>query len=86
MELSDLEEVTNRLDSQKLKMAQDLIAKGVDIDDWRTLEVHGELICEVGVRIKSHVVIEGRVILKEGTTVGRHCYLEPSQIGIGSNY
>lgn len=85
MELSDLEEVTNRLDSQKLKMAQDLIAKGVDIDDWRTLEVHGELICEVGVRIKSHVVIEGRVILKEGTTVGPYCYLESSVIGTNTD-
>ena len=85
MDLPDLIESTNRLDAQKQEMAQALIAKGVIVDDWRTLEVVGELICEVGVRIKSHVVIEGRVVLKARATVGPYCYLESSVIGANTD-
>ena len=81
MDRANLKEATSRLDSKKLEMAEALISKGVIIDDWRTLEVAGELICEEGVRIKSHVVVEGRVILKAGATVGPYCYLDSSEIG-----
>ena len=85
MDKLNLEEASKRLDSQKQKIAEALIAKGVIIDDWRTLEVEGQLICEAGVRIKSHVVIEGLVIIKAGATVGPYCYLECSEIGENSD-
>ena len=80
-----MEESSNRLDLQKLKLANALIAKGVIVDDWRTLEVAGELVCEQGVRIRSHVVIEGRVTLRAGATVGPYCYLDSSEIGTNSD-
>ena len=85
MDRLNLEETSNRLNEKKQKIAEALIAKGVIIDDWRTLEVDGELICEAGVRIKSHVVVEGLVILKAGATVGPYCYLESSEIGENSD-
>lgn len=85
MDRLDLGQLTNRLDSQKREIAEALIAKGVIVDDWRTLEIAGELICEAGVRIRSHVVVEGRVILKAGVTVGPYCYLEASEIGANSD-
>ena len=85
MDRLDLEEATKRLDSKKLEMLLALIENGVIIDDWRTVEVVGELICEAGVRIRSHVVVEGRVILKAGSTVGPYCYLDSSEIGANSD-
>ena len=85
MDQSDLEESAQRLDSKMQEMAQALIAKGVIVDDWRTLQVAGELICEEGVRIKSHVVVEGRVVLKAGATVGPYCYLDSSEIGANTD-
>ena len=81
MDESNLEESTKSLDLKMQGIAQALIAKGVIVDDWRTLQVAGELICEEGVRIKSHVIVEGRVILKAGATVGPYCYLDSTEIG-----
>lgn len=85
MNQPDLNESAQYLDSKKQKIAHALIAKGVIIDDWRTLQVAGELICEEGVRIKSHVVVEGRVVLKAGATVGPYCYLDSSEIGANTD-
>lgn len=85
MEKSALEESTLVLDSKMRAIAQALINNGVIIDDWRTLQVSGELICEEGVRIKSHLVVEGRVILRAGVTVGPFCYLESTEIGTNTD-
>tara|TARA_B100000780_G_scaffold259396_1_gene210403 strand:- start:234 stop:923 length:690 start_codon:yes stop_codon:yes gene_type:complete len=85
MDQSNLEESTKSLDLKMQGIAQALLAKGVIVDDWRTLQVAGELICEEGVRIKSHVVVEGRVILKAGATVGPYCYLDSTEIGANTD-
>ena len=85
MDQLDLEESTKSLDLKMQGIAQALIGKGVIVDDWRTLQVAGELICEEGVRIKSHVVVEGRVILKAGATVGPYCYLDSTEIGANTD-
>jgi len=55
--------------------------RGVRIRDPRTAYIRGELECGAGVEIEVDVVLEGRVVLGEGVTIGAHSIVRNSTIG-----
>ena len=65
------------------KQAQRLMAEGVTLIDPRRIDVRGELICGRDVTIDVGCVFSGRVVLKDGVTVGAYCVLKDVELAQG---
>ena len=65
------------------KQAQRLMAEGVTLIDLRRIDVRGELICGRDVTIDVGCVFSGRVVLKDGVTVGAYCVLKDVELAQG---
>lgn len=65
------------------KQAQRLMAEGVTLIDPRRIDVRGELICGRDVTIDVGCVFSGRVVLKDGVTVGAYCLLKDVELAQG---
>lgn len=65
------------------KQAQRLMAEGVTLIDPRRIDVRGELICGRDVTIDAGCVFSGRVVLKDGVTVGAYCVLKDVELAQG---
>ena len=65
------------------KQTQRLMAEGVTLIDPRRIDVRGELICGRDVTIDVGCVFSGRVVLKDGVTVGAYCVLKDVELAQG---
>jgi len=77
----DLDGWSAFLSEEQRMHAEQLLGQGVRLDDWRSLQINGELECATRVTIAAHVVFEGRVVLGEGVTVGPYTYLRDVTVG-----
>jgi bifunctional UDP-N-acetylglucosamine pyrophosphorylase/glucosamine-1-phosphate N-acetyltransferase len=66
------------------EQARRLMENGVTLRDPARLDVRGELACGRDVVIDVNVVIEGKVVLGDGVTVGPNNYLRDVTIGAGT--
>jgi bifunctional UDP-N-acetylglucosamine pyrophosphorylase/glucosamine-1-phosphate N-acetyltransferase len=79
--------VNNKLDLATLErthqrnIAQRLLEQGVTLRDPARLDVRGELACGRDVVIDVNVVIEGKVTLGDGVTIGPNNFLRDVRIG-----
>ena len=72
----------NRVEREyQRRQAENLLRQGVHLADASRLDVRGELLCGVGVSIDVNVVIEGRVELGNGVSVGPNCVLCDVTVG-----
>jgi bifunctional UDP-N-acetylglucosamine pyrophosphorylase/glucosamine-1-phosphate N-acetyltransferase len=55
--------------------------KGVRIRDPRQIWLRGELVAGLDVEIDINVIVEGKVVLGDGVTIGANCILKDSEIG-----
>ena len=68
----------------QLTTARALMAGGVTLADPARLDVRGELMCSADVIIDIDCVFEGRVTLFEHVSIGAHCVIKDSEIGVGT--
>ncbi|MCW8875681.1 MAG: bifunctional UDP-N-acetylglucosamine diphosphorylase/glucosamine-1-phosphate N-acetyltransferase GlmU [Kangiellaceae bacterium] len=68
----------------QLEMAQQLMDGGVTLTDPARFDLRGTLSCGSDVVIDINCVIEGRVIIKEGVTIGPNVCLKDCTIGANS--
>lgn len=66
------------------RQAEQLQRQGVSLADAGRLDVRGELICGADVFIDVNVVVEGRVTLGDGVTIGANCVLIDVDIASGA--
>jgi len=79
--LADVAEFERRIMFERATLA---MAKGVRIRDPRAIYIRGELVCGSRVEIDIGVLIEGRVELGNGVSVGAHSILRNASIGEGA--
>lgn len=63
---------------------RDLEKQGVQFLDKDKVEIRGELICGLGVRIETNVIFEGKVVLEDHTAIGSNVIISDSHIGSGT--
>ncbi|MGX5203500.1 bifunctional UDP-N-acetylglucosamine diphosphorylase/glucosamine-1-phosphate N-acetyltransferase GlmU [Aliikangiella sp. IMCC44632] len=68
----------------QLKMARDLMAAGVTLRDPNRFDLRGTLVCESDVVIDINCVFEGKVIIKQGASIGPNSYLKDCTVGQNS--
>lgn len=68
----------------QLRIAQQLMERGVRLKDPARLDVRGRLDCATDVEIDVNCVFEGQVQLGEGVHIGPHCVLANCSIGPGT--
>lgn len=66
------------------RQAEDLMRQGVSVADINRLDIRGSLCCGQDVTIDVNVVIEGRVELGNGVSVGPNCVLIDTQVEDGA--
>jgi acyl-[acyl carrier protein]--UDP-N-acetylglucosamine O-acyltransferase len=79
--ISNLEDWASFLRDDRRRRAEWLLQQGVELLDWTTLHVSGELQCGAGVVIGAHVAMEGRVELEQGVRIASYTYLRDVHIG-----
>lgn len=67
------------------QLADKLLQQGVHLADASRLDIRGELICGKDVQIDVNLVVEGRVVLGDGVSVGPNCVLQNVEVGDGSD-
>jgi len=67
--------------SKQMLIAEELMRSGVTLFDPARLDVRGELICGKNVVIDINCVVEGRVELQDGVSIGPNVYLKDCVIG-----
>jgi len=86
----EVEGVNNRLQQarlerhQQMRLANELMRKGVTILDPARIDIRGTLECGRDVVIDVNVVFEGNCILGDGVYIGPNCVIHQSQIDAGS--
>ncbi len=81
--------VNNRFQLQQLeriwqmRIAMQLLHAGVTLADASRIDVRGELECGIDVFIDVNTVFSGRVVIKDGCTIGPNCVL--SNVTLGAN-
>lgn len=78
VQLNQVEREFQRLQAQALQR------QGVNLADAQRLDIRGELVCGKDVFIDVNVVIEGKVSLGDGVSVGANCVLVDVEIESGS--
>ncbi len=63
---------------------RDLEKQGVQFLDKDKVEIRGELICGLGVRIETNVIFEGKVVLEDNIAIGSNVIMSDSHIGSGT--
>ncbi len=66
------------------RIGQGLMQSGVTLRDPSRLDVRGELSCGRDVEIDVNVLIEGRVVLGDGVTIGANCVIKDAEVGSGT--
>ncbi|MFA5627135.1 MAG: bifunctional UDP-N-acetylglucosamine diphosphorylase/glucosamine-1-phosphate N-acetyltransferase GlmU [Thiohalomonadaceae bacterium] len=66
------------------RQAQRLMLAGVSLRDPARFDLRGELHAGLDVSIDINVVIEGRVVLGDGVSIGANCILKDVEIGAGT--
>lgn len=64
-------------------LAEKLTESGVTVSDPSRLDIRGELLCGIDVKIDVGCVFEGKVVLGDGVCVGPYCVIRNSQIAAG---
>ncbi|BAU50423.1 glucosamine-1-phosphate N-acetyltransferase [Sulfurifustis variabilis] len=77
-ELAQLERVHQH------NQARTLMEQGVTVRDPARFDVRGSVAAGRDVEIDVNVVLEGRVVLGDGTRIGPNCYLRDVEIGAGT--
>ena len=67
----------------QLQLAQSLMDRGVSFPDPARFDLRGELDTGTDINIDINVVIEGKVRLGNGVTIGQNCLIRDSEIGDG---
>ncbi len=70
--------------SLQQRQAEELMARGLTLRDPARFDLRGELVCGRDVVIDVNVVIEGRVTLGDGVSVGPNNVLRDCEIGAGT--
>lgn len=68
----------------QLEQATSLLENGVTLIDPARLDIRGELKCASDVLIDINVIVEGRVVIESGATIGANCILKDCAIGADS--
>lgn len=63
------------------KLCEDLMRDGVTIMDPARLDIRGEVEIARDVLLDVNVILEGRVVIAEGTTIGPNCVIKNAEIG-----
>jgi bifunctional UDP-N-acetylglucosamine pyrophosphorylase/glucosamine-1-phosphate N-acetyltransferase len=63
---------------------RDLEEQGVHFFDKDKVEIRGELICGLGVRIETNVIFEGKVVLEDHITICSNVIMSNSQVDSGT--
>lgn len=63
------------------RIANDLLLQGVTLQDPNRFDCRGELTIANDVTIDVNVILEGKVIIEEGSLIGSNCYLKDVHIG-----
>ena len=88
-----LEEVLGINDRSQLAMleryyqrgrAEQLMGGGVTIADPARLDIRGDVEVGLDVSLDVNVILEGRVVIAEGASIGPNCVIKDSEIGAGS--
>ena len=66
------------------RQAERLMREGATLADPARLEVRGEVLCGEDVFIDANVVLEGRVEIGSGASIGPNCVLRDVRVGEGS--
>jgi bifunctional UDP-N-acetylglucosamine pyrophosphorylase/glucosamine-1-phosphate N-acetyltransferase len=66
------------------RKAEQLMREGVTIMDPARLDIRGEVDIARDVSLDVNVILEGRVVIAEGATVGPNCVIKNAEIGPGS--
>lgn len=82
--INTFEQLASLESELQLKNARDLMAKGVHIIDPSRFDLRGEVIVGKDVVIDINVIIEGKVELADGVTIGPNCVIKDSRIGANS--
>lgn len=86
---TEVQGVNNRLQLQQLervlqmRIASQLMLRGVTLADAARIDVRGELLCGEDVFIDVNTIFSGRVVLGDGCVVGANCSL--NQVTLGAN-
>ncbi len=66
------------------RQAAALLRQGLTLCDPQRFDLRGELTVGRDCTIDVNVVLEGRVVLGDGVTIGAHCVIKDAEIGSGS--
>ncbi|MDI9331281.1 MAG: bifunctional UDP-N-acetylglucosamine diphosphorylase/glucosamine-1-phosphate N-acetyltransferase GlmU [Alphaproteobacteria bacterium] len=77
-QLAELERIYQR------RQAERLMEQGVRLIDPARFDLRGEVQCGSDVQIDINAIIEGRVVLGDGVSIGAHCVLSNCEIGAGA--
>ena len=77
----DLDGWSAFISEERRMQAEQLLGQGVRLDDWKSLQINGEVDGAARVTIAAHVIFEGRVVLGEGVAVGPYTYLRDVTVG-----
>jgi bifunctional UDP-N-acetylglucosamine pyrophosphorylase/glucosamine-1-phosphate N-acetyltransferase len=64
--------------------AEQLMRGGVTIADPARLDIRGEVDIGLDVSLDVNVILEGKVVIAEGTSIGPNCLIKNAEIGAGS--
>ena len=64
--------------------AEQLMREGVTIADPARLDIRGEVEIGLDVSLDVNVILEGKVVIAEGASVGPNCVIKNAEIGAGS--
>jgi bifunctional UDP-N-acetylglucosamine pyrophosphorylase/glucosamine-1-phosphate N-acetyltransferase len=64
--------------------AEQLMREGVTIADPARLDIRGEVDIGLDVSLDVNVILEGKVVIAEGTRIGPNCVIKNAEIGAGS--
>jgi bifunctional UDP-N-acetylglucosamine pyrophosphorylase / glucosamine-1-phosphate N-acetyltransferase len=83
MNNNTISEIQNKREMLKIK-ACELIKSGVLVHDPERLDIRGDLTCGKDVEIDINVIVEGKVILGDGVSIGANSFLINCEIGNGT--
>jgi bifunctional UDP-N-acetylglucosamine pyrophosphorylase/glucosamine-1-phosphate N-acetyltransferase len=84
MGINDKTQLAEAERALQLRQARRLMADGLTLKDPARFDLRGELSIGRDVTIDVNVVIEGRVTLADGVSIGPNCWLRDCEIGPGS--
>jgi acyl-[acyl carrier protein]--UDP-N-acetylglucosamine O-acyltransferase len=79
--LLNLDDFAGLVRQERRERAEALLLDGVDLVDWASLEIAGNLRCAAGVSIGPHLTVEGLVQLETGVRIGSYVYLRDVTVG-----